>query len=253
MQHFREARLSCFVMELCTGGDLSQKIVQNRKDALQAGHLYEPPTQARSWIGQVLLGLEHLHLRTDTLIRDLKPGNVLLTQQGQAKITDFGWGRIGTVSTTGIWTLGTPSGTPGYVAPEVLYQEKYDFKADLFSFGTLIWVILTGGLNQYLAPQPPSNVRQMRSGKDFSTLFSDWQLLQEVVADTSGTTAPPLQGDAQDLVLQLISRNPTDRPDYDGIRSHAYVQPLRMPSFGADENTTRKWMSSVSEKPLAPL
>lgn len=249
MQHFQDARLSCIVMELCTGGDLSQKIVQKRKEALQAGCRYTPPSQARCWVAQILLGLEHLHLRTGTLIRDLKPGNILLTEQGHAKITDFGWGRVGTVS-TGVWTLGTPSGTPGYVAPEVLFQENYDFKADLFSFGVLIWVILTGGLNQYLAPQPPSNVRQMRSGKDFSSLFSDWRLLHEVVSDQSGTTAPPLEGEAQELVLKLISRHPAERPSHREIRLHEYVQPLQVPSFESANDAISKWVASVAQNPL---
>lgn len=46
------------------------------------------------WIGQIFLALEHLHLKLQTLVRDLKPQNVVLTH-GRAKLTDFGHGRIG--------------------------------------------------------------------------------------------------------------------------------------------------------------
>ena len=46
-----------------------------------------------------------------------------------AKLTDFGFGRFGVESTSGLWSFGVPAGSPGYVAPEVILQRNYDYSA----------------------------------------------------------------------------------------------------------------------------
>ena len=88
-----------------------------------------------------------MHLRMDTLLRDLKPDNVVLSAfsrvldmtvfnpgaNGIAKLTDFGFGRFGVESTTGQWSFGMPAGSPGYVAPEVICQQNYDYGGTLAS------------------------------------------------------------------------------------------------------------------------
>merc|ERR1719152_170198 len=102
-------------MELCTNGDLYNQVRAARGDGRRG--IYVPPPLARCWCGQVFLGLEHMHLRMSTLLRDLKPENVVLDAVGRAKLTDFGLGRFG-VESTGQWTFGMPTGSPGYVAPE---------------------------------------------------------------------------------------------------------------------------------------
>ena len=109
---------SCFsslVMEFCAGGDLQDKVNEAHTD-----HGYRLPDQAVTWLGQIFLGLvtwianwpskavhafgrtvytrtaqEHLHMVLGTLQRDLKPRNVVFSDDGRAKLTDFGMGRIG--------------------------------------------------------------------------------------------------------------------------------------------------------------
>ena len=63
-----------------------------------AGHLlgeYHLPKDALTWLAEIFLGLEHLHLVLGTLQRDLKPRNVVFSRTNRAKLTDFGMGRIG--------------------------------------------------------------------------------------------------------------------------------------------------------------
>jgi len=79
----------------------------------------------------VLRGLEYLH-DTKKIHRDVKAGNILLNHEGKAKIGDFG------VSTTLVNTYSkknTVSGTPYWMAPEVLSNSSYNKKADIWSLG----------------------------------------------------------------------------------------------------------------------
>jgi len=229
VQNFDEAEACCLVMENCAGGDLMKKARKGREDAEKKGRPYTAPALAQLWIGEMLLGLEYLHQEMDTLFRDLKPGNVLIDDKDQVKLADFGVSRLGSRS-RGTWSFGCPTGSPAYIAPEILKQEPTDYKADMFSLGVVVWLILTGGLSAKREPQPPSNVRTMQDGQDYGALYDDWKLLQDVVRDESGTSALPVTGDAQDFVLHLIAESSAERLDHAAARAHPYLQSLSLPS-----------------------
>lgn len=72
--------------------------------------------------------------------RDLKSANCLLSDQGEVKICDFGLSRIMkdmTVKDT------EPAGTPEWMAPEVIRNEPFSQKCDIFSFGVIMWELCT--------------------------------------------------------------------------------------------------------------
>ncbi len=74
--------------------------------------------------------------------RDIKPGNILLTPQGQAKITDFGLAALG--DKTRLTKSGVSMGTPAYMSPEQATGDPLDRRTDLWSLGAVLYEMLTG-------------------------------------------------------------------------------------------------------------
>ncbi|XP_023522624.1 CBL-interacting serine/threonine-protein kinase 6-like, partial [Cucurbita pepo subsp. pepo] len=124
-----------FAMELVRGGELFSKIVK--------GRLREDV--ARVYFQQLISAIDFCHSR-GVYHRDLKPENLLLDQDGNLKVTDFGLTAFSEhLKQDGL--LHTTCGTPAYVAPEVIGKQGYDgAKADLWSCGVILYVLLAGYL-----------------------------------------------------------------------------------------------------------
>ena len=81
-------------------------------------------------------GVHYLHsFKPPILHRDLKSLNLLLDECFRIKLADFGWTRVMAESMTG------KIGTYQWMAPEVINNEKYTEKADVYSFGIILWEI----------------------------------------------------------------------------------------------------------------
>mmetsp|Transcript_12305 Transcript_12305/g.14131 ORF Transcript_12305/g.14131 Transcript_12305/m.14131 type:complete len:463 (+) Transcript_12305:58-1446(+) len=126
------------VLELVTGGELFDKIVAEGR--------FKEKT-ARFYFQQLCVGTEYCH-RQGVCHRDLKPENLLLDNQGNLKISDFGLSALYDQGGTDRATLlHTTCGTPNYVAPEVLADRGYDgASADTWSIGVILYVFLAGFL-----------------------------------------------------------------------------------------------------------
>ncbi|CAL9231501.1 unnamed protein product [Arabidopsis halleri] len=124
-----------FIMEYVKGGELFSKIVK--------GKLKED--SARKYFQQLISAVDFCHSR-GVSHRDLKPENLLVDENGDLKVSDFGLSALPEqILQDGL--LHTQCGTPAYVAPEVLRKKGYDgAKADIWSCGVILYVLLAGFL-----------------------------------------------------------------------------------------------------------
>ena len=130
-----EAGIDFLVMEYLEGETLEERL---RRGPLRLGDAVQQALV-------ILSTLEAVH-RRGLMHRDLKPANLFLTTHG-LKLLDFGLARpIEAALTTmaKITQPGTVLGTPQYVAPESLYGQPVDARADLFAVGTLLYEMLAG-------------------------------------------------------------------------------------------------------------
>ena len=90
---------------------------------------------------KIASALEYAHYRK-VVHRDIKPSNVMISWQGEVKLTDFGIAKDLTFDD--LTRTGLAVGTPSYMSPEQVVGARLDFKSDLFSFGILLYQMLTG-------------------------------------------------------------------------------------------------------------
>ncbi|KAJ8479656.1 hypothetical protein OPV22_023383 [Ensete ventricosum] len=124
-----------FVMEYVKGGELFNKIAK--------GSLRED--DARKYFQQLIGAVDFCHSR-GVYHRDLKPENLLIDENGNLKVSDFGLSAL-KESERQDGLLHTLCGTPAYVAPEIINKKGYDgAKADIWSCGVILYVLLAGCL-----------------------------------------------------------------------------------------------------------
>lgn len=135
---FADGRIA-IVMELVRAGALRQRLIA-APDGL-------PITQAIKWARQIGEGLRAAHT-AGIVHRDVKPENILIDEDGAARVSDFGMALSAMISATRYTQTGAALGTLGYMAPEQLRGETADHRADVFSFGVVLYEMLTGRLPQ---------------------------------------------------------------------------------------------------------
>ncbi|XP_044951606.1 CBL-interacting serine/threonine-protein kinase 21 isoform X2 [Hordeum vulgare subsp. vulgare] len=123
----------CLVMEYVPGGQLSDKLSYLKR-------LDE--REAKKYFYQLIDAVDYCH-RRGVFHRDLKPENLLLDNQGNLKVSDFG---LSVLRKPG-QLLSTSCGSPCYVAPEVIQHRTYDgAAADIWSCGVILFELLAGYL-----------------------------------------------------------------------------------------------------------
>ncbi|KAG7297539.1 G protein-coupled receptor kinase 2 [Plutella xylostella] len=124
----------CLVLTIMNGGDLKFHIYN-----MCGGDAGLGTERARFYAGQVACGLDHLH-KMGIVYRDCKPENILLDDQGHVRISDLGLA----VDVPENGSVRGRVGTVGYMAPEVIDNERYTFSPDWFSFGCLVYEMIEG-------------------------------------------------------------------------------------------------------------
>ncbi|KAJ9132685.1 hypothetical protein P3X46_033525 [Hevea brasiliensis] len=130
----------CIVTEFMSGGSVYDYL-HKQKGVFKLPYLLKVAID-------VSKGMNYLH-QNNIIHRDLKAANLLMDENEVVKVADFGVARVKAQS--GVMTAET--GTYRWMAPEVIEHKPYDHKADVFSFGIVLWELLTGKLPyEYLTP-----------------------------------------------------------------------------------------------------
>jgi serine/threonine protein kinase len=119
------------VLEYVAGESLNRLLAREKK---------LPLAKALQLAEEIAGALDYAHAQ-GVVHRDIKPGNILVTEDGHAKIADFGIAKLNLAHFT---LPGRVMGTPAYMAPEQLSGEGVDGRSDLFSLGVILYALVTG-------------------------------------------------------------------------------------------------------------
>lgn len=182
------------VMDLLTGGDLRFHICYNRRFT---------ETQTKFFIACLVLALEYVHSKS-LIHRDIKPENIVFDERGYLRLTDFGiarkWNPDNSKET---------SGTPGYMAPEVMCRQQHSYGVDYYALGIIAYECMMG--------KRPYNGRSRKEIRD--------QILakQGLVKPEELPEGWSVEG--MDFVNRAIQRKPYKRLGYNGVeelRNHKW-------------------------------
>ncbi|XP_077500126.1 microtubule-associated serine/threonine-protein kinase 3-like isoform X3 [Amblyomma americanum] len=193
---FETKRHLCLVMEYVEGGDAAT-LLKNM------GPL--PLDIAQFYFAETVLAVEYLH-SYGIVHRDLKPDNLLITNLGHIKLTDFGLSKVGLMNLAtnlyeGYLDKETKQfndkqvyGTPEYIAPEVILRQGYGKPVDWWSMGVILYEFLVGCV-PFFGETPEELFAHVINDEIEWPEDEDW----------------PLPEDARHLVSQLLQQNPLDR------------------------------------------
>ncbi|XP_077823566.1 ribosomal protein S6 kinase alpha-1 isoform X17 [Macaca mulatta] len=180
------------ILDFLRGGDLftrlSKEVMFTEEDV-------------KFYLAELALGLDHLH-SLGIIYRDLKPENILLDEEGHIKLTDFGLSKEAIDHEKKAYSF---CGTVEYMAPEVVNRQGHSHSADWWSYGVLMFEMLTGSLPF-----------QGKDRKETMTLILKAKLGMPQFLST----------EAQSLLRALFKRNPANRLDSPGIPPSAGAHQL---------------------------
>jgi hypothetical protein len=127
----RENHNPYMVLEFVSGEPLNRILAREKK---------LPLARALQLAEEIAVALDYAHAQ-GVVHRDVKPANILVTEEGRAKIADFG---IAQLNLSHFTLPGRVLGTPAYMAPEQLSGEGVDGRSDLFSLGVILYAMVTG-------------------------------------------------------------------------------------------------------------
>eukprot|EP00042_Codosiga_hollandica_P039555 m.332677 g.332677 ORF g.332677 m.332677 type:complete len:945 (+) comp55640_c0_seq2:220-3054(+) len=180
--------LYCLVTEVAEGGEVLDYIVAH-------GSLNEKET--RKFIRQLVAAVDHLH-KANIVHRDLKVENLLLDEQLNIKIIDFGLSNAFEANLP----LQTQCGSPAYTAPELLCGKDYGPEVDVWSIGVNMYAMLTGRL-----PFASNNVATLHA----------------LILEQKYRVPDSLSRDCKDLIGRLLTVKPKERITLEEVMRHPWM------------------------------
>ncbi|KAL6430489.1 hypothetical protein ACFW04_007829 [Cataglyphis niger] len=220
MHHYFEDNLNVYMLlEACPRKSLMH-VLKYR------GKVTEP--EARYYMKQMVTGVAYIHSQK-VVHRDLKPGNMFLSDRMIVKIGDFGLA----TRPDGQRRRVTICGTPNYIAPEVLYKQAYSYEADVWALGCILYALLVG--------QPPFDTATLK--ETYARICNNhYREVDDSIASRSG----------QDLIRWLLQSNPELRPSLERVKEHAYLTKEYVPTSLPHTCCYQMPPPSIIEPPSSP-
>ena len=196
-----------FIMELIEGKSLSERVKE----------FVDRPAQTAALIEMVALAVHHAHQRR-VLHNDLKPANILLDEEGQPHITDFGlarrFGENISASTTG-----AIEGTASYMSPEQAEGKEITTTSDVYGLGAILYTLLTG--------TPPFRGE---------TVQETLQLVRNEIPKSPRALNPKVGSDLEAICLMCLHKDKSQRYVSASALAHDLARYLK-----GDETVARPW------------
>ncbi|KAK2841311.1 hypothetical protein Q7C36_012890 [Tachysurus vachellii] len=193
--HFEDKDNIYILLEYCSRRSLAH-ILKARKV------LTEP--EVRYYLKQTVSALKYLHDQ-EILHRDLKLGNLFVSDSMELKVGDFGLAaKLEPVSNR----RKTICGTPNYLSPEVLNKQGHGWESDVWALGCVMYTLLQG--------KPPFETNNLKE---------TYRCIKEARYSLPSSLSLP----ARQLIASMLSRDPADRPKLDEIAQHEFLSQGFMP------------------------
>eukprot|EP00118_Oscarella_pearsei_P026386 m.309833 g.309833 ORF g.309833 m.309833 type:complete len:600 (+) comp48146_c0_seq1:94-1893(+) len=222
--YFEDSENVYVILEICRRRSLME--LHKRRKALT-----EP--EVRYYMKQILIGCQYLH-SVKVVHRDLKLGNIFLSDEMVVKLGDFG---LATKIDYDGERKRTLCGTPNYIAPEVLNKKGHSFEVDLWSIGCIMYTLLVG--------KPPFETKSLK--ETYSRIRRNEYFIP-----------PKVSPNAQALIMKLLRSDPTERPASEAVLEDRFFTcgylPVRLPHSCltmAPRFHDKKVAAVVSRKPLS--
>ena len=166
---------------------------------------------------QVLLAVQHAHANL-VIHRDLKPGNILVTMQGEVRLLDFGIAKLmeadgGALAETELTRMAGRPMTPNYAAPEQLLGQPLTTACDVYALGVVLYELLCGERPYELKLASAAQLEQ--SILEVEPRGPSRRALTEAVVEARGTTSVALRktlsSDLDAIVLRALAKQPSER------------------------------------------
>ena len=185
---FQDSDNLYLIVDFLSGGDLRYQYCLDKEFSEE---------QTKFLICCILLSLEYLH-SNNILHRDIKPENLVFDGNGYLKLTDFG---IAKIYNKNIDNSKENSGTLGYIAPEVLFHLKHDYRCDYYAVGIVGYELMLS--------QRPYDFKNRKEARE--------QILAKEVKITNKKLKEGWSKDFMNFINELIKRKPEDRLGKNGI------------------------------------
>ena len=184
---FEDKKNVFLVLEYAKNGNLFQYVKKKK---------YLKENEAFIFFIQTAIGLDYIH-KNNIIHRDLKPENLLLDAKGNIKISDFGWSALKKSD-----SRSTFCGTLDYMAPEILKNQHYNHKVDIWSLGIMIFEITQG--------YPPFRTK------------SNKEKLSLIGKNLKGNYENYISKECRDIIDFILVVDPKKRPSLERIFKHPF-------------------------------